>query len=46
MGILESLKNQYESWKSHETSFGNLFLQKGTNPVFIIAVCYIHVQHS
>ena len=28
MWILESLRNQSESWKSH----GNLFLNKGTNP--------------
>ena len=27
--ILETLKNQSESWKSS----GNLFLKKGTNPV-------------
>ena len=29
MWILEALKNQSESWKSP----GNLFLNKGTNPV-------------
>ena len=32
MSILEPLKNQSEPWKSP----GNLFLKKGTNPVFII----------
>ena len=30
MLILDALKNQSESWKSP----GNLFLNKGTNPVF------------
>ena len=31
MWILEALKNQSESWKST----GNLFLKKGTNPVYM-----------
>ena len=37
MGILQSWKNQSESWKSP----GNLFLKKGTNPVIIISGFFI-----
>ena len=44
---LESLKNQSESWKS---AAGNLFLKKGTNPVYstlwgqvYVYLNYVHV---
>ena len=33
MEILESLKNQYEFLEKSRKGFGNLFLEKGTNPV-------------
>ena len=41
MGILQSWKNQSESWKSP----GNLFLKKGTNPVFYYTCTLFHAKY-